>query len=96
MNIVKEWVGCVYLSMSTPIYLIEIADPTDYNWLIIYSGGTRSLRHPGINMSGMHLLQNWMDHIMDPVIIGNLIQMEELEVLNGILLWKELVTYSTK
>ena len=82
--------------MTTPIYLIEITDPVDYNWLIIYSGGTRSLRHPGINMGGMYLLQNLMDHIMDPVIIGNLIQTEELGALNGILPWKELVTYSTK
>ena len=82
--------------MTTPIYLIEIADPTDYNWLIIYSGGTRSLRHPGINMSGMHLLQNWMDHIWDPTIILNLIQTDELKALDGMLIWKELVTYSTK
>ena len=57
--------------MTTPIYLIEIADPTDYNWLIIYSGGTRSLRHPGINMSGMYLLQSWMDHIKVTAIVGN-------------------------
>lgn len=60
------------VNKSTPIYLFENTDPTDYNWFIIYSGGTRSSRHPGINMGGMHLLQNWMDHIWDLIITGNL------------------------
>ena len=41
---------------STPVYLLESTDPTDYNWLIIYLAGTRTLRHPGISINGTHLL----------------------------------------